>query len=336
MPESTLPTFLLGVFLAVSRTCLIVLCLLLGSITVAQAVPARAAIEPTETTAIGGEALRFDSEDGTHLAGYLFRPPKGQAIRGAILFVHEPARSGRDWAYLADKLTKYGFVSLVFDLRGHGDSLTRGKETLDRELFGPEEFAAMVLDVKAAVARLRGAVPADTRVHLAGADLGGSLALLYCNQDSAIVDLVMLSPGLGYDGVNLMGQVAVYGQRPAMLVFSMEDGYARKSTEVIAKDLRGPQHVETYYGVGHGTKMMVREPKLEGLLLSWFLGTVITPEGRDLADTGKPATAEKDVQGATLNIEEEKKRLEKQQKDAEKAKKAAVKDDEDKNKRWQE
>jgi pimeloyl-ACP methyl ester carboxylesterase len=326
----------LGVFLAVTRTLLVVLSALVGSGTVAHAVPAQAAIEPAETTAIGGEALRFDSEDGVHLAGYLFRPAKGQVVKGAIVFVHEPARSGRDWAYLADKMTRFGFVSLVFDLRGHGDSLKRGDVALDRELFGPEDFAAMVSDVKAAVAQVRTAVPGGTRLHLAGADLGGSLALLYANGDPGVADLAVLSPGLGYDGVNLMGQIPAFGSRPALLVFSMEDGYARKSTEVMDKELRGPHHVETYYGVGHGTKMMAREPKLEGLLVSWFLGTLITSEGRELADTGKPTSGEKAMEGAELDATGEKKRLEQQKKDAEKAKKKAVEDDEDKKKRWQE
>jgi len=267
-----------------------------------------------EKTPLGGEEIAFSSEDGVSLMGNLFAP-KGKAKAG-IVFVHEPNRSSRDFAYLAEKMSRHGFAALVFDLRGHGKSLMRGDEELDREVFMDEDFQAMSQDLTAAVALLRERV-GDVPMHLAGSDLGGSLSLLHGIEDDGVASVALLSPGLGYDGVNVLGQTKQYGNRPLLIVFSVEDGYARKSAEVMGKEATGPLHIETYYGVGHGSKMLAREPKLEVLMTSWFLGTVITSDGRALQDAGKPVAEGKDLQGAELDSAAEMKRLEDDRKKAE-------------------
>jgi len=282
---------------------------------------ALAAVEPPALSPIGGDELSFKSADGVELFGHLFKAQT--ELRGAILFVHEPFRSQRDWSYLAERMSRKGYTTFIFDLRGHGQSLMRGDEELDREVFMEEDFAAMLLDVQAALETLRKNANTEV-VHLMGADLGGSLSLLAGNEDPSITTVGMLSPGLGYDDVNIVGQAARFG-RPLLLVYSVEDSYARKSAEVLGKEARGPSHTEVYYGVGHGTKMMSREPEVELFLQSWFLGTVITLEGRDLADTGKPGAVDREVEGG-IDTEAEKRKLQDQREAIEEG---AVKDDED-------
>jgi dienelactone hydrolase len=294
------------------------------------------AIDPPPESPIGGEPVRFETEDGVAILGHMFRP-RGTP-KGGILFVHEPFRSQRDWAYLAEKASRQGFVALVFDLRGHGESLMRGDEELDREIFMDEDFAAMALDIKAALNVLRAEDGVDAeQIHLVGSDLGGSLCLLEARDDPGVRSLAMLSPGLGYDGINIVGQVNGLGDRPLLMVYSVEDGYARKSVEVINKEARGPVHVETYYGVGHGTKMLSREPKLEQLMTAWFLGTVISIEGNRLEDAGKPMTEDVDVDGVGLDADAERQRLEEARREADEAQAGAIEDDEDEDKgrRWE-
>lgn len=296
-----------------------------------------AAIDPPPESPIGGDPVSFESSDGVSLLGHLFRP-SGQ-VKAAILFVHEPFRSQRDWAYLAEKMSRHGFVSLVFDLRGHGESLHKGEEVLDRELFAEEDYQAMALDVQAALAFLRAQKGIDPRqVHVAGSDLGGSLCLLQAVTDDGIRTVAMLSPGLGYDGVNLVGRTGGLGNRPLLMVYSVEDGYARKSVEVLDKEVKGPKHVETYYGVGHGTKMLGREPQLEVLMTGWFLGTVIGADGRRPEDAGKPITGEVDAQVGTADADAERQRLEAARREAEATRASSLEEDEDdgsRNRRWE-
>jgi pimeloyl-ACP methyl ester carboxylesterase len=308
---------------------------LFGFLLVLHGIPAAAAIDPPAESPIGGEAVRFDSADGVHLIGHYWKAAAGTKAEGGILFVHEPFRSSRDWAYMAERMANRGFACLVFDLRGHGESLTRGAdEQLDREIFGPEDFQAMEQDVAAALAFLRQKSGLVDSVHVAGSDLGGSLAMLAAIGDPAIRSVALLSPGLGYDGINLIGKAAYLGNRPLLLVYSVEDGYSRKTVEVMSEEATGPMHTEAYYGVGHGTKMLAREPALEQLLQAWFLGTVITAEGRALDDTGKPLTGEKEMEPQALDTDAERKRLEEQRKKDAAQKAGAVGDDEDENRKF--
>ena len=288
---------------------------------------------PQVVDADAGEAVTFESSDGVLLHGRLFGPDRRTQVRGGIIFLHEPFRSSRDWAYMADRLARKGFHALIFDLRGHGESLMQGDEELDREIFMEADWSDLRLDLRAAVAFLkeRSQLPAE-KLHLAGSDLGGSLALQHAVKEEAVASVAMLSPGLGYDGLNVLGLGKAL-QRPLLLVFSTEDGYSRKSAQVIAGEAAGPVHVEMYYGVGHGSKMLSREPTLESLLISWFLGTVITPDGRRLEDAGKPEISEKNLD-SDLDKEAEKKRLEEQRKDAEASSEEAVGESEER-KRWQ-
>ncbi len=280
-----------------------------------------------------GDPVEWTTEDGVVTHGLLFPPKKGQAVQGAIVFVHEPMRTARDWTYMAEKMSGHGYYCLTFDLRGHGESIMQGDEELDRELFGPEEFTGMVTDVAAAVGLLRAQPGVDPdAIHIAGSDLGGSLAVMHAISDPGVRSVALLSPGLGYDGVNMVGKVAEYGKRNLLIVYSMEDTYSRKSSEVFEREARGGVHVETYYGVGHGMKMLSREPKLENLMTSWFLGTVLTDEGRTLAETGKPLTQDKDVE-AGLDEEAERARLKEQKKAADESQAEAVGEEEER-KRW--
>jgi dienelactone hydrolase len=291
-----------------------------------------AAHASTEAAEAPGEVVSFETSDGVVLDGRLFAPGRRDSVRGAIVFIHEPFRSKRDWAYMADRLARKGFYSLIFDLRGHGTSLMHGDEELDREIFMEADWGDTRHDLRAAVAFLkeRTKVPAE-KLHLAGADLGGSLALQHAVKDGEVASVAILSPGLGYDGLNVLG-LGKQLERPLLLVFSTEDGYSRKSAQVLAAEAGGPVHVEMYYGVGHGAKMLSREPALEALLISWFLGTLVSPDGRRLEDAGKPEIGEKSIETA-LDTDAEKKRLEKQRKEAEAADQEAVGEQEER-KRW--
>lgn len=240
------------------------------------------------TTALAeAERVQLETEDGIVLSARYYAPSGD--LRGAVVYIHQPGRSSNDWDYLASKLAEKGIAGLAPDLRGHGDSLrTKDGKEVDRELFDSEDFYAMERDVAASVGYLRNRKKVGTKgVQLVGADVGGSAALLYAVHDTEIDTLALLSPGLMYDSVDTVGKVSAFGARPLLMVVSVEDGYSVKSTDVLAREARGPFHQQTYYGVGHGTKMLNREPELEQLLSAWLMGTFKTSAGLTLAETLK-------------------------------------------------
>ena len=151
-----------------------------------------------------------------------------------------------------------------------------------------------------------------------------------------MASVAILSPGLGYDGLNILG-LGKQWKGPFLLVLSIEDGYSRKSAQVLADEAVDPRmvHVEIYYGVGHGAKMITREPAIESLLIRWFLGTLLVNlEERPVEAALKPAASEKNAAG-DIDKEAEKKRLADQREAAEATGEEAVEEDEE-PKRWQE
>jgi pimeloyl-ACP methyl ester carboxylesterase len=277
----------------------------------------------------GPQVVKMTTSDGVTLVGDLFRPEATHdQQRGGILFLHEPNRSRRDWAYMAQKMARKGFTSLSVDLRGHGQSLVKGAEELDREIFMDEDYASMSEDLRAAVDFLRTQPGVTERgVQLVGSDLGGSLALMHGVADVGVTSLALLSPGLGYDGLNTMGAAGRFGDRPLMMVFSVEDQYSKKSTEVLAKERSGPTHVEILYGVGHGTKMLSRDPDLEVLVMRWLLGRIFGEDGRAPGEVYKPGSVEKS--SPTYDVDAEKRRREEASRDSQSGAVKAVDSDGD-------
>ncbi len=283
------------------------------------------------------EDVVFETEDGVLIHARYFAP-LGEP-RGGVVYLHQPGRTGGDWEYVAGKLAELGLAGVAPDLRGHGESLsTAGGDPIDRELFGPDDFYAMSLDVAAAVAYLRDErAMATGGLHLVGADVGASAALMYSVEDPEVASLAMLSPGLMYDHVDTVGSVAAYGQRPLLMVVSVEDGYAVKSADVLGREAKGVYHLEMYYGVGHGTKMLNREPGLEPLLTAWLMGTFQTADGVSLAERRALVMQDKgSANGLDELAAEERARAERDQQateDGEQSQQAAEDADQD-HRRW--
>ena len=284
------------------------------------------------------DLVQLETEDGVVLQARFFRP-QGE-LRTAAVLLHQPGRSSADWEYLGGRLAEMGVASLAPDLRGHGASVeTSGGEPIDREIFVADDFRNMSLDVAASIAYLRDErALGEKGVQLVGADVGGSAALMCSVEDPAIDSLAILSPGLMYDGVDIVGQVAAYGQRPLLMVVSVEDGYSAKSADVLRREAKGFFHLETYYGVGHGTKMLNREPGLEPLLISWLLGTFQTPEGISLAERARLVSQDRGTGATGLDelAAEERARAERDQETAEggEASQQSAEDEEDEPRRW--
>lgn len=209
--------------------------------------------------------VTLKAADGTKLHGDYTAVTGSQ--KGVVL-VHMVGRSASDWKFLSARLNSAGLTTLAVDLRGHGANVPAGTTppTLDDATYG-----LMVQDVAAAVGYLRAQGVKD--VHLVGASIGANLSLRVAAQDAEVRSVVMLSPGMNYKGVTVTEALAAYGARPLLVVASQEDNYSLKSAQFIDGAAAGVHHLELYNGAGHGTKMLNKAPELEGLIVSWLLGT---------------------------------------------------------------
>ncbi|MEC8423564.1 MAG: alpha/beta fold hydrolase [Myxococcota bacterium] len=232
------------------------------------------------TTALAASDVTLTTEDGTAVHARV------DAVRGAekgIVLVHMAGRSAGDWSHLSDKLARAGHSVIAPDLRGHGQN--RSAED-DSEL-EDEQYAKMIQEVQASVKHLRES--GVTQVSCAGASIGANLCLRAAAIDPGIVNLVLLSPGLNYKGVKTVDAIQAYGDRPVLLVASEDDNFAFRSASVLETKASGQRKFAILQDAGHGTKMLNRDPGLEGLVTSWLLGTYELSAGQPVAP--RPQTA---------------------------------------------
>lgn len=208
--------------------------------------------------------VTLKAEDGTkiHAVYSEAREPKS-----GVVLVHMLGRSADDWRFLSDKLKASGISSVAVDLRKHGANITGDEkpEILD------EDWQAMTKDVAAAVEHLRSKGVTD--ISIVGASIGANLALNVAAQDEGITNVVLLSPGMEYKGVEISQALADYGERPLLCVVSKDDRYSAKTGLFIDAQARGYHKLEVYEAAGHGTRMMNKAPGLEPLLVSWLTGS---------------------------------------------------------------
>ncbi|HKY21027.1 MAG TPA: hypothetical protein VJM31_07395 [Vicinamibacterales bacterium] len=196
------------------------------------------------------------AEDGVTLAGTYYdatrRPAPG------IVLLHMHRRSHADWDAAASQLADAGFAVLALDFRNTDD------------------FASLSNDVRAAKAFLRERPEVmPNSLGIAGASIGANLALLDAGGDPGVQSVALLSPGLDYRGLRTELAMKTYGARPALLMGSTKDPYARRSIRHLTTIGSGTREVRFTDSVAHGTTLLSRDPELIGALVDWFKRTLL-------------------------------------------------------------
>jgi len=208
--------------------------------------------------------VTLKAEDGTkiHAVYTEAREPKS----GAVL-VHMVGRSAADYRFLADKLKAQGVSTVAVDLRKHGGNVADGAEVSIEDI----EWSQMKQDVAAGVAYLE--AQGIEEIAIVGASIGANLALNVAAANENVDNVVLLSPGMEYKGVEISQALADYGERPLLCVVSKDDRYSAKTGLFIDAQARGYHKLEVYESAGHGTRMLNKAPALEPMLMSWLLGS---------------------------------------------------------------
>ena len=207
------------------------------------------------------QRVSLRTDDGLTLAATWYEPPSRPAP--AVIFVHMLQKSRRDWDQVATQMAAEGIGGLAVDLRGHGDSPG-----------SPQDYTGMVQDVRAA-RRFLSSRPDVSRIGIAGASIGASLAALAAADDPAVVSLALLSPSLDYRGLRLDQAIEEYGARPVLLVAGDDDGYTVRTARDLEKAGGGVREVLVLPRAGHGTAMLAGDGDLGRRLLEWFRRTLL-------------------------------------------------------------
>ncbi len=220
------------------------------------------------------------TDDGLALAATLRRPDRTSPP--GIILVHRYGSSRSSWDGLAETLRQAGYMTVAFDLRGHGGSRTGGdgKPLEFRDVqSGFDGWSAALADLRAAGAALvaAGANPKDLAVM--GEELGASLALKFALADLSMQAVVMLSPGLDLYGLNVEDDIRRLKDCPVLLVTCDNEAYSASSATTLKAAAPAYSEIQHYACASLGTDLFAFHPNAMNQIADW-LRPIIGPASR--------------------------------------------------------
>src|SRR6266446_6717806 len=219
---------------------------------------------------------------------------------GVVLF-HQSNRTRKEWDDLATQLAAAGINTLTFDVRGHGES--GGQESR-----GEARKKQWPLDLDAAFQYLlsQPGVRRDV-IGIGGAGVIGVENSVETTRRHAdqVKSLVLLSGETSRDGMQFLRQAS---QLPELFVVADDDEYSPivEAMELLYIIASSPSRKFVHYSAsheapwlwyepfdigkvpangGHGTDMFKVHPELPGIIVDWFVTTLIKTPGHAPADT---------------------------------------------------
>ena len=239
--------------------------------------------------------------DGTPLKATYFaaqRPGPG------VLLLHQINRDRKSWDSVAAQLAAAGINTLTLDLRGFGESGTRLDKLSEAERGKYQRGWPDDVDL---ALRYLSSQPGVAH-NLIGAGGAGWLGVLY-SVDAArrhpeqIKSLALMSGETLRDGLQFLHQAS---QLPELFVFSDDDEYppTQDAMKLLYVTASSPSKKLVHYPEaedapwlwyedssgrvpahgGHGTDMFQVHPELPGIIVHWFVNTLVRTPGHAPAD----------------------------------------------------
>ena len=250
-----------------------------------------------------GRVVELKASDGTILKGSYFAAAKPGP---GVLLLHQSNRPRQSWDEVARQLAAAGINTLTLDMRGFGES----GGTPNTKLTDEERAKVRAMrpgDVDTAFQYLV-AQPGVKReiVGVGGAgEFGVGRSVEVARQHSAEVkSLVLLSGETLQDGLQFLRQAS---QLPGLFVVADDDEYPPtvEAMEWLYVTSSSPGKKFVHYSAaqdapwiwyetsdagkvpargGHGTDMFKPHPELPGIIVDWFVTTLIKTPGHAPAD----------------------------------------------------
>src|SRR5437588_2109686 len=245
-----------------------------------------------------GRAVDLKASHGTILKASYFAAAKPGP---AVLLYHQSNRTRKEWDMVARQLAAAGINTLTIDVRGHG-------ETGGQESHGEARKKQWPLDLDAAFQYLisQPGVKGDV-IGIGGAGVIGvenSVESARRHSDQ-VKSLVLLSGETSRDGLQFLRRAS---QLPELFVVADDDEYSPivEAMELLYITASSPSRKFVHYSAsheapwlwyepfdigkvpakgGHGTDMFKPHPELPGIIVDWFVTTLIKTPGHVPADT---------------------------------------------------
>jgi len=240
------------------------------------------AVACTAQEAPAPRVVDLTASDGTKLKATYFAA--AQAGPG-VLLLHQCNQQRKNWDELAGRLAAAGIHVMTLDYRGYGES--GGTRFLDMP--GPER-AQMVRDkwpgdVDVAYAYLV-AQPGVTRgiAGGGGASCGVNQAIQLARRHPEVKSLVLLSGNTDLGGRTFLRQSAGI---PILLSAADDDQGAVELMEWLYSLSPNPGSKFVHYQTGgHGVDMFAPHKELPGMIVDWYVQTLVKTPGTALTTAG--------------------------------------------------
>jgi len=198
----------------------------------------------------------------------------------ALIMVHGRGENRGAWAPLALAAQRAGYLCVAFNMRGHDGSEAPpnagpGKSRYTE--FTREDWLGVRLDIAVAKKAALEAGAEPNNLVLAGAGLGANLALVYASADPDFQAVILLSPGLEYQGIKILDLMRNYNKRPVLILVAQGDAYAAGSAAQLKAAGQGFCELREYEGTAHGTGILATTPHAISQVLLW-LDEIVGPE----------------------------------------------------------
>lgn len=214
------------------------------------------------------EELAWETTDGYVQQGTLYTTEEDQPP--ALILVHEVGGSRKNWDAFAQHAQQRGFMCLTFDLRGHGDSVSKGSEKIPFQQFNTGDWMRVTDDLILAKQRLLDSGADPENIFIVGASIGGNLAIRYGIADPQIQAVIALSPGLLYKGIGIEAMVKKNRRLPLLLVAAEGDTYSASSVKTLTDSSPSYAERRTYLGSSHGTALLTNNAQIGPNILEWI------------------------------------------------------------------
>jgi len=204
--------------------------------------------------------MRIPGADDQLIAATFTAPVEGEPVP-AVLLLHMLGSHQGAWSEseLLTQLHDSGYATMTIDMRGHGAT------------GGINDWDKAQTDHLRVWQRLRDMPQVDGQATaVIGASIGANMALRLGADVPQIDTVVLLSPGLEYQGVTTDDALVNYGERPLFYAAATGDSYADGSVTALAAQSTGPKQVEKLEGNAHGTQMLTAEPALSEQITAWL------------------------------------------------------------------
>ena len=221
--------------------------------------------------------LTLTAADGAQISATLYPADDTDHSSGVVL-VHDKGGNAGQWNGFARRLQRSGIAAIAFDMRGHGASSGPDGQPVSLRDFTPHDWLQAIYDIQAA----RNALPAHgidpDNLAVVGAGMGANLAAHYAAQDETIQALVLVSPGLEYDGVTIRRAFEAYDLRPSLLVATEGDTYAASSAHTLKRNASTFCDLREYPGGTRGMDIIQSLASAREEIVFWLESMLLSPQ----------------------------------------------------------